>query len=73
MISASLGTPRINLLGSSEYQPVWVCNDLYADSGEVNTITFFTTNKMPISLTALDFPLYFHMIPVSLGNSRINL
>ena len=30
---------------------------------------FFTTNKMPISLKALDFPFHFHLITVSLGNT----
>ena len=72
-IPVSLGNTWINLLSSSEYQPVWVCNELYWDSGEVNKMNFFTTNKMAISLMALDFSLCFHMIPVCLVTSRINL
>ena len=72
-ISVSLGNTRINLLSSSEYQPVWVCNDFFWDSGKVNNINCFTTNKMPIYLTALDFPLCFHMVSISMGNTQINL
>ena len=70
-----IGVPvkKIHFHGLLSNQPVWVCNELYWDSGEVNNRNFFTTNTMAISLTTLDIPFCFHMIPVCLGTSRINL
>ena len=74
MIPVSLGNKRLNLLSFSDYQPVLACDHFYWDSDKVNNrVIFFTTNKMPISLKALDFPFHFHLIPVSLGNTGRNL
>ena len=46
---------------------------LFWVSWEENKRDFFTTNKVAIFLIALESPLCFHMIPVSLGNTRLNL
>ena len=74
MIPVSLGNKRLNLLSFSYYQPVLACDHFYWDSDKFNNrVIFFTTNKMPISLKALDFPFHFHLIPVSLGNTGRNL